>query len=197
MQPAATEPGVARRFGRARLRRGVSRRRSGSLWRNRGGSPQGADRTRALRRRLWSKAHALARFSDRGPRPARRGVAGRFDRRARIDRRCWRSAVARRRVSRRARLHAWASPRARRRDALGGRRCQREMASFSTSAAAPRDAPGQRRQPATFTATARGYDLILDGRAGDPPARRGLSSAEVAQLLAREGASLFAGAGPT
>ena len=49
----------------------------------------------------------------------------------------------------------------------------------------------------TVTATATGYDLILDGRAGDPPARRGLSSAEVAQLLASEGASLFAGAGPT
>ena len=50
---------------------------------------------------------------------------------------------------------------------------------------------------ATFTATAKGYDLILGGRAGDPPARRGLSSAEVAQFLASEGASLFAGAGPT
>ena len=30
---------------------------------------------------------------------------------------------------------------------------------------------------ATFTATATGYDLILGGRAGDPPTRRGLSSA--------------------
>ncbi len=49
----------------------------------------------------------------------------------------------------------------------------------------------------TVTATTRGYDLILGGRAGDPPARRGLTRAEVAQLLAREGASLFAGAGPT
>jgi len=45
---------------------------------------------------------------------------------------------------------------------------------------------------ATFTATATGYDLILAGRAGDPPARRGLSSAEVAELLANEGASMFA-----
>ena len=47
---------------------------------------------------------------------------------------------------------------------------------------------------ATLTATATGYDLILAGRAGDPPARRGLSSAEVAQLLASEGARMFAGA---
>ena len=50
---------------------------------------------------------------------------------------------------------------------------------------------------ATFTATATGYDLILDGRAGDPPARRGLSSAEVAHLLASDDASPFAGARPT
>jgi precorrin-3B synthase len=50
---------------------------------------------------------------------------------------------------------------------------------------------------ATLTATATGYDLIFDGRAGDPPAKRGLSSVEVAQLLASEDASLFAGAGPT
>jgi precorrin-3B synthase len=48
---------------------------------------------------------------------------------------------------------------------------------------------------ATFTATATGYDLILDGRAGDPPVRRGLSSAEVARLLAGEGVNMFAGAG--
>jgi precorrin-3B synthase len=48
---------------------------------------------------------------------------------------------------------------------------------------------------ATFTATATGYDLILDGRAGDPPTRRGLSSAEVARLLGGEGANMFAGAG--
>ena len=38
---------------------------------------------------------------------------------------------------------------------------------------------------ATFTATATGYDLILGGRAGDPPARRGLSSAEVAAASRR------------
>ena len=48
---------------------------------------------------------------------------------------------------------------------------------------------------ATFTATATGYDLILDGTAGDPPARQDLSEREVAELLAVEGASLFAGAG--
>jgi precorrin-3B synthase len=47
----------------------------------------------------------------------------------------------------------------------------------------------------TFTATATGYDLILDGRAGDPPTRRGLSGAEVAALLGGEGANMFAGAG--
>jgi precorrin-3B synthase len=49
----------------------------------------------------------------------------------------------------------------------------------------------------TLTATANGYDLVLDGRAGDPPSRRGLSSGEAARLLANEGASLIAGARPT
>jgi precorrin-3B synthase len=49
----------------------------------------------------------------------------------------------------------------------------------------------------TVTATTRGYDLILGGRAGDPPIRRSLTRAEVAQLLAHEGANPFAGAGPT
>jgi precorrin-3B synthase len=44
----------------------------------------------------------------------------------------------------------------------------------------------------TFTATAAGYDLVLAGRAGDWPAWRGLSSAEVAQLLSSEGARMFA-----
>jgi precorrin-3B synthase len=46
----------------------------------------------------------------------------------------------------------------------------------------------------TFTATATGYDLIFDGRAGDPPTRRGLSRAEVARLLGGDGANIFAGA---
>jgi precorrin-3B synthase len=45
---------------------------------------------------------------------------------------------------------------------------------------------------ATFTATATGYDLILGGRAADPPMRRNLSSAEVADLVAAEGARMFA-----
>jgi precorrin-3B synthase len=45
---------------------------------------------------------------------------------------------------------------------------------------------------ATFTATAEGYDLILAARAGDLPARRGLSGAEIVQLLASEGAGMFA-----
>jgi precorrin-3B synthase len=48
---------------------------------------------------------------------------------------------------------------------------------------------------ATLTATATGYDLILAGKAGDPPARRRLSSAEVAELLAAEGARLFGAGG--
>ena len=50
---------------------------------------------------------------------------------------------------------------------------------------------------ATLTATQAGYDLILAGRAGDPPARRGVSSAEVAQLLAGEGMRMFAGERPS
>jgi len=45
---------------------------------------------------------------------------------------------------------------------------------------------------ATLTATATGYDLVLGGSAGDPPARRGLSSSEVMQLLANKGAEMFA-----
>jgi precorrin-3B synthase len=50
---------------------------------------------------------------------------------------------------------------------------------------------------ATFTATATGYDLILGGRAADPPAWRGLSDAEVGQLLANEGARMFAAERPS
>jgi sulfite reductase beta subunit-like hemoprotein len=50
---------------------------------------------------------------------------------------------------------------------------------------------------ATLTATATGYDLILAGRASDPPTRRGLSSAEVAQLLEGEGARVFGAEGPS
>ena len=49
----------------------------------------------------------------------------------------------------------------------------------------------------TVTATAKGYDLILAGRAADPPTRRSLSSADVARLLASDGASMIADAGPT
>jgi precorrin-3B synthase len=49
----------------------------------------------------------------------------------------------------------------------------------------------------TLTATATGYDLILAGSAGDPSVRCGLSSDEVARLLASEGASMFPGVGPT
>jgi precorrin-3B synthase len=50
---------------------------------------------------------------------------------------------------------------------------------------------------ATLTATQAGYDLILAGRAGDSPARRGVSSAGVAQLLAGEGVQIFAGERPS
>jgi precorrin-3B synthase len=49
---------------------------------------------------------------------------------------------------------------------------------------------------ATLTATATGYDLILGGKAGDPPARRGLSNEGIEQLLFAEGATLFAGERP-
>ncbi len=45
---------------------------------------------------------------------------------------------------------------------------------------------------ATLTATATGYDLIVGGRAGDMPVRRSLSDVEVAQLLADEGARMYA-----
>jgi precorrin-3B synthase len=49
----------------------------------------------------------------------------------------------------------------------------------------------------TITATAAGYDLILGGRAGDSPARRDVSSAEVMQLLADAGGSMFAAQRPS
>jgi precorrin-3B synthase len=44
----------------------------------------------------------------------------------------------------------------------------------------------------TLTATERGYDLVLNGKAGDAPARRDLSSAEAAALLAADGDQFFA-----
>ncbi len=47
--------------------------------------------------------------------------------------------------------------------------------------------------PATLTATATGYDLVLAGKAGDTPARRGLSSGAVEGVLLSEGARIFAG----
>jgi precorrin-3B synthase len=46
---------------------------------------------------------------------------------------------------------------------------------------------------ATLTATETGYDLILGGTAGDHPARRGLSSAAVAEALIRDARRIFAG----
>jgi len=45
---------------------------------------------------------------------------------------------------------------------------------------------------ATLTATERGYDLVLNGKAGDEPERRGLSSAAAGALIAAEGDQLFA-----
>jgi precorrin-3B synthase len=49
---------------------------------------------------------------------------------------------------------------------------------------------------ATLTATEMGYDLILASKAGDPPARRGLSNAEIEELLVSGGVMTFAGDGP-
>jgi precorrin-3B synthase len=46
---------------------------------------------------------------------------------------------------------------------------------------------------ATLTATETGYDLVLNGKAGEAPARRGLSNAIVEELLAYEGDMIFAG----
>jgi hypothetical protein len=48
-----------------------------------------------------------------------------------------------------------------------------------------------------LTATEVGYDLILAGKAGDPPALRGLSNAGIEALLASDGARMFAGARPS
>jgi precorrin-3B synthase len=47
----------------------------------------------------------------------------------------------------------------------------------------------------TLIATAAGYDLVRAGRAGDPPARRNLSSGDVAEVLAAEGAKMFGAGG--
>jgi precorrin-3B synthase len=49
--------------------------------------------------------------------------------------------------------------------------------------------------PATLTATSAGYDLILAGKAGDPPTRRGLSSQTAGDFLFSEGARIFTGEG--
>ena len=49
---------------------------------------------------------------------------------------------------------------------------------------------------ATLTATETGYDLILNGKAGDPPARRGLASERIEELLVDEG-GIFAGERPS
>ena len=49
----------------------------------------------------------------------------------------------------------------------------------------------------TLTATGAGYDLILAGKAGDPPALRGLSNARIEALLASDGVRMFAGERPS
>jgi precorrin-3B synthase len=51
--------------------------------------------------------------------------------------------------------------------------------------------------PMTLTATAEGYDLILDGKAGDRPARRGVTPAEIARLIGSGDERMFARAEPT
>ena len=48
---------------------------------------------------------------------------------------------------------------------------------------------------ATLTATESGYDLIFAGKAGDPPALRGLSNTRIDELLGAEGARIFASEG--
>jgi precorrin-3B synthase len=48
----------------------------------------------------------------------------------------------------------------------------------------------------TLTATESGYDLILAGKAADPPARRALPNTRVEELLGAESARIFAGEGP-
>jgi precorrin-3B synthase len=50
---------------------------------------------------------------------------------------------------------------------------------------------------ATLTATETGYDLVIAGKAGDPPARRGLANAAIEALLASGDPSLFAGGRPS
>jgi precorrin-3B synthase len=50
---------------------------------------------------------------------------------------------------------------------------------------------------ATLTATETGYDLVIAGKAGDPPARRGLANAAIEALLASEDPRLFAGRRPS
>jgi precorrin-3B synthase len=50
---------------------------------------------------------------------------------------------------------------------------------------------------ATLIATEMGYDLVLAGKAGDPPARRGLANAAIEALLTNQGARLFSGERPS
>ena len=48
----------------------------------------------------------------------------------------------------------------------------------------------------TLIASESGYDLVVHGRAADPPARRGVQSAAIETFLAGEGAKLFEGERP-
>ena len=105
-------------------------------------------------------------------------------------------ALAHRRLSRRARLHA--RPRPVREDATRwaallpkGEGVVLHVSGCAKGCARPA------ATAATLIATESGYDLILAGKAGDPPVRRGLSSAAVEALLAGEGAKMFAGERPS
>ena len=159
---------------------------------------QGADRARADAWRERAAAHAVAGLLDRRPRAAR--PPRRWSADAPSSASSPTADEPRLRVAAcpgaPACLHGH-RPSARGRGALGGACCRRARASCCMSAAAPRDAPGRLRPRSTLTATEMGYDLVLAGKAGDPPARRGLSSARIEALLAAEGASLFAGERPS
>ena len=49
---------------------------------------------------------------------------------------------------------------------------------------------------AAFNSTESAYDLVVAGKAADPPTRRGLSTAAIEMLLVKEGAALFRGERP-
>ncbi len=118
--PAGSAPRVARRrAGRSRLRRGDRRRRCGAVRRHRGGPSQDAHCARAGAWGERSAARALAIVVRDRPCAEGGGVLGRRLREAWLHHPFRRPAASRRRLPRRARLHARASPVAGRCDALG------------------------------------------------------------------------------